>query len=162
MTGLYTCLGHPRLPSKMRDTNRASSICHGPRRRTIQYTPSYPVITGSSAFADDDSKRSPRAARPKQTIPARGRSVARAAPGARADGNIRPRGAATLWRLPALHCRACGLASLGFAWLGFAWLGFAWRSVAVTMARCLDDDSDAGASRERACLRILHPSPPLA
>src|SRR5580693_4707421 len=54
------------------------------------------------------------------------------------------------------------VAWLGFAWLGFAWLGFAWRSVAVTMARCLDDDSDAGASRERACLRILHPSPPLA
>ena len=56
------CIGHPRLAAKMRDTNRASSTCHGPQRRAIQYTPPHPVITGSSAFADDDSKRSPHEA----------------------------------------------------------------------------------------------------
>ena len=58
------------------------------------------------------------AARPQQTIPARERSVARAAPGARAGGNIRPRGAA----------HDSGASRRSISVLGL--LGFAWRSVA--------------------------------
>jgi hypothetical protein len=79
----------------------------------------------STAGAADRGGAPGGAARPKQTIPARGRSVARAAPGAQAGGNIRPRGAATLWRLPALHYSACGLAWFRLALFRLAWFRLA-------------------------------------
>jgi hypothetical protein len=73
----------------------------------------------STAGAADRGGAPGGAARPKQTIPARGRSVARAAPGARTDGNIRSRGAATTLAPPGASFPCLVL----LAWLSSAWRG---------------------------------------
>ena len=112
--------GSPLTPAIERRFRRSSRSLTRRRTRTaVRRSGCGPESSRRSTAGAADRGGAPGgAARPKQTIPARGRSVARAAPGARAGGNIRPRGAAHTLAPPGapFPCLWLGLVSLGVAW----------------------------------------------
>jgi hypothetical protein len=125
--------GLPLTPAVERRFRRIVSLLK--RRRppkAIRRSESGPERSRRSTAAAVDRGGAPGgAARPKQAIPARGRPVARAAPGARAGGDIRPRGAA---HDPGASRRSIACLAF-FGWRGVTMTPFPWTTTRMWLHR---------------------------